>query len=657
MGDQVPAESGDLLAETAGIAPGSRVGGYRLEERIGQGGMAVVFRAVDERLDRRVALKVLAPALAADEGFRQRFIRESRAAAAVDNPHVIPVFEAGEADGILFIVMRYVPGGDARTLVQRDGPLPVGRAAAIISPVASALDSAHAAGLVHRDVKPANILVDTGPGRPDHVYLSDFGLSKGSLAVSRLTGTGQFLGTLDYIAPEQIDGKPADGRADEYALACSAFELLAGVPPFRRDEVSAMIWAHMAGQPPPLTERRPDLPPEVDGVMAKALAKAPGDRYSTCREFADAMREALGLAPYASGPAVMSAAPAPPARLGSPKALVPVQEGTLAASAPDSAAAPPDALAAAPPDTGTDLRTEVPAPQVSAPGSEPGADLLTVTADSPASSATAQGPATLAARGRRSRTAPAIAVAAVAVAIVGLVIWAPWVRPPVLRPGSLLANAATTSSVAFSWSSPRTGPLPDRYLIFQDGDEIGSVPGTVTSYSGKGLAPATTYDYRVAAVRDGQRSARSPVIAVTTVTPPVSAAVLFGPWTVSYTGLRWSGFTSAPTLTTDIWTFGPDCTTELCSVTLSGQIQGLPFTAVLHRSGAVYTGTAPDNNYTKCNSTPAAGSLTLKIQVSHAEAIGTLWEAASWAGTMAFHSPATANCTASEFSVSLSSTF
>ena len=177
-----------------GFSVGSQIAGYRLEEQIGRAGMAVVFRAQDERLQRQVALKILAPALEPDEAFRQRFIRESRSAAAVDDPHIIPVFEAGEADGVLFIAMRYVPGGDAGTLVRRIGQLPIERAVAIISAVASALDATHAAGLVHRDVKPANMLVDTRPGRPDHVYLSDFGLTKGALSSAHLTETGHFLG-------------------------------------------------------------------------------------------------------------------------------------------------------------------------------------------------------------------------------------------------------------------------------------------------------------------------------------------------------------------------------------------------------------------------------------------------------------------------------
>ena len=235
------------------LSVGSRIAGYRLEEKIGEGGMAVVFRARDERLQRQVALKVLSPALVADEEFRRRFIRESRSAAAVDDPHIIPVFEAGDANGVLFIAMRYVPGGDVGTLVRRLGPLPSARAAAIVSAVASALDAAHIAGLVHRDVKPANMLVDARPGRPDHVYLSDFGLTKGSWSSTSLTSTGHFMGTLDYSAPEQIRGQQVDARTDEYALACVAFALLSGKPPFHRNEAMAVMYAHLSVPPPMLT--------------------------------------------------------------------------------------------------------------------------------------------------------------------------------------------------------------------------------------------------------------------------------------------------------------------------------------------------------------------------------------------------------------------
>ena len=295
MNEESPGHRADLAA---GFAAGSRLGGYRLEEQVGAGGMAVVFRAHDERLDRLVALKIMTPAMGSDDMFRQRFIRESRAAAAVEDPHIIPVYEAGEAGHVLFIAMRLVRGGDVRSLLRREGPLSPDRVASIISPVASALDAAHAAGLVHRDVKPANILLDRRPGRPDHVYLSDFGLSKSAEVSLGLTAAGQFLGTPDYTAPEQIEGLPVDGRTDQYALACAVFELLTGQAPFHRSESFAAIWAHLNKPPPSLAERRPGLPPAVDRVIAKALAKAQVDRYETCWEFADALRDALGLPPY-----------------------------------------------------------------------------------------------------------------------------------------------------------------------------------------------------------------------------------------------------------------------------------------------------------------------------------------------------------------------
>jgi serine/threonine protein kinase len=197
----------------AGLTPGAVIAGYRLDARIGAGGMAMVFRARDEGLGRTVALKILAPTLAGDGTFRERFIRESQAAAAVDHPHIIPVFGAGEADGILYLAMRYVPGGDLRSVMYREGPLPAERAAFLLSPVASALDAAHAAGLIHRDVKPANVLVDTSPGRPDHPYLSDFGLAKGATSMAGLTGTGQFLGTAGLRRP-RADLRRAGTRPD-----------------------------------------------------------------------------------------------------------------------------------------------------------------------------------------------------------------------------------------------------------------------------------------------------------------------------------------------------------------------------------------------------------------------------------------------------------
>jgi serine/threonine protein kinase/DNA-binding beta-propeller fold protein YncE len=296
---------------------GSQIAGYRLEEQIGRGGMAVVYRAYDARLDRHVALKILSPGLAFDEAFRRRFIRESRAAAAVDHPNIIPVFDAGEASGVLFIAMRFVRGRDVRTLLDRTGPLPPARASDIITQVASALDAAHARGLVHRDVKPANMLLDEspGPGRQDHVYLSDFGLTKHSLSETGITSQGQVLGTLDYIAPEQIEGRTVDGRTDLYSLACAAFELLSGAPPFKRSGGLAVVWAQLSEPPPPLTVRRPELPPAVDDVLARAMAKSPADRFPRCGEFAVALREALELGSAESGRSGERPGPSPATQL------------------------------------------------------------------------------------------------------------------------------------------------------------------------------------------------------------------------------------------------------------------------------------------------------------------------------------------------------
>jgi tRNA A-37 threonylcarbamoyl transferase component Bud32 len=322
--------SDDNTPARADVSPGDKVAGYLLEEQIGQGGMAVVYRAYDERLDRRVALKVLAPSLAADNAFRTRFIRESRAAATVEHPHIIPVYDAGDAGGCLFISMRYVQGGDVRSLLADGKAVPPARAWNIINQVASALDAAHTHNLVHRDVKPANMLIDgsikdtgngpnaTGPVT-EHIYLSDFGISKQTVA-SNLTNTGQFVGTLDYIAPEQIEGQGIDGRADQYSLACAAFELLCGAPPFTGPNIFALINSHLSEQPPSVTKHQPALPPSVDRVLGKAMDKAPARRYATCAQFAADLGRALGLVSgpleadsgQPSGPPAETVAPAKP---------------------------------------------------------------------------------------------------------------------------------------------------------------------------------------------------------------------------------------------------------------------------------------------------------------------------------------------------------
>ncbi len=287
---------------------GTEIAGYRVEGLLGRGGMSVVYLAEDLSLGRLVALKLLAPELVADERFRERFVRESRLAAALEHPNIIPIFEAKEALGRLYIAMRYVPGTDLKGMLEREGRLSPGRTLAILSQVAGALDAAHERGLVHRDVKPGNILIArrSGTEGAEHVYLSDFGLTKRALSDSGVTATGQFVGTFDYAAPEQFEGRPLDARTDVYSLGCVAYQCLTGEVPFPRDQEAAAMYAHLMSPRPKVTDIRGDLPASIDPVVAKAMAKAPDERYSTAGAFVRALREAL------EEPAVDGSVPVPP---------------------------------------------------------------------------------------------------------------------------------------------------------------------------------------------------------------------------------------------------------------------------------------------------------------------------------------------------------
>ena len=359
-----------MLPSQPVLEPGTDVSRYRVEALVAQGGMGLVYRARDLRLDRPVALKVLSPALSGDDRFRERFVRESRLAAAVDHPNVIPVYEADDWHGLLYLAMRFVDGVDLHTVLATSGPMDPVTALPLLDQAADALDAAHRVGLVHRDVKPGNfMLAGAAPDRVPHgthVYLTDFGLTKSATSVSGLTKTGQLLGSLHYVAPEQIRGDGVDARTDVYALACVAFAMFAGRPPYDLEGDAGLLWAHMTADPPALSRMRGDLPPVVDDVLARGLAKEASERPGSCGEFVAELRAALPDVPAAR-------------RTGS---TTPTRTGKTTGGRPHHAA--PGAADPAPP---------------AAPAR------------------------------RRSRTWAAAAVAVVALVVAGLLVWSPWSGP------------------------------------------------------------------------------------------------------------------------------------------------------------------------------------------------------------------------------------
>ena len=280
-----------MVSVRANIGVGDEFLGYRIDELIGQGGMGVVYRAYDLRLKRIVALKLVTPVLALDERFRERFARETELAMSLEHPNVVPIHDAGDVNGRLYLAMRLVAGTDLRRLLRAEGALEPSRALAICRQLASALDTAHEKGLVHRDVKPSNVLLDES----EHAYLADFGLTRRTDEQGAQAGDGRSIGTPAYLAPEQIEGKPVDGRADVYALGCVLFECLTGAPPYSSGSPLGVAWAHLEEEPPSASSLRSDLPEEIDDVVRKALAKEPDDRYPTCAAFVAEAEEAFGL--------------------------------------------------------------------------------------------------------------------------------------------------------------------------------------------------------------------------------------------------------------------------------------------------------------------------------------------------------------------------
>ena len=324
------------------LVPGAVFAGHRIEQVAGRGGMGVVYKATHLALEITVALKVIAPEMAEDEDFRARFKRESRLAARVEHPHLIPVRHAGEEEGRLYVTMRYIEGTDLRRMIAEEDELAPELVAEIIDQVAAGLGAAHAAGLVHRDVKPANILVERGSSGVC-AYLTDFGLTRRQAGTERLTKTGQAMGTIDYVAPEQIQGEEVDARADVYSLGCVLYHALCGQVPYPRESEVAKIYAHLSEPRPSVTAYRPDLPPSVDPVIGNAMAIKRDERYASAAELAGAFREVIGPATPTAAPETL-----PPAAPVTEPAAAPETE-PRAAPKTEAAAAPPTEPAPAAP--------------------------------------------------------------------------------------------------------------------------------------------------------------------------------------------------------------------------------------------------------------------------------------------------------------------
>ena len=346
----------------AELSEGAEFAGYRIERRLGRGGMGIVYLAVEAGLERRVALKLVAPDAAADDVFRARFAHESRIAASIEHPNVVPIYAAGEHEGIPFIAMRYVSGSDLNRKLISGGRLEPRRAVALIGQVAAGLDAIHAAGLVHRDVKPANVLL-SGSEASEHAYITDFGVARNVASTSGLTKTGRFVGTLDYVAPEQIRGGEIDARADVYALGCLLFKLLTGEVPFPRDGEAARLYAHLNDEPPAASLFTPMVPKALDRVIARAMAKTPDARFPSAGDLGRAADAALSGSEVelsertvATGAAATGTAETPAvAEAGSGSAATaPIAETAETRTATATAAAAPEAPSLAPASAGAD---------------------------------------------------------------------------------------------------------------------------------------------------------------------------------------------------------------------------------------------------------------------------------------------------------------
>ncbi len=473
------------------MEPGTEVAGYRIESVLGYGGMGIVYEATQLSLNRIVALKILSPQFGADLGFRERFRREGQIQAAIDHPHIVTVYEAGELPDGLFLAMRLVRGGTLKDMIvarQLEGA----RTLRLLKPIADALDTAHEADLIHRDIKPQNILV----GTREHAYLADFGLTKGS-DHSSLTKTGQFVGTIDYISPEQIRGEPTQAASDIYSLAAVLYECLAGVVPYAKSSDAAVLYAHLSDPPPRVTDQRPELPPALDEVIVRAMAKDPADRHASAVELIQEAERAFGKRVRA-----VITPPGPvetPEEIGlrDPESRVPTRETPVRDQPAEPAtrvAAPRDTVAA-PARAQSTARSAPAAPPLAAPplAAPPGDTVVPPTPPAPAAPARGADP------GRRG---PVLAGAAALVALLAVAGFAAGRSGQDAAPdGPALTGSASNEVVRLSfpatWSRSRetTGTaipgleLANAITVGPDGGAragltIGRVPRT-----GAGLLP------------------------------------------------------------------------------------------------------------------------------------------------------------------------
>jgi serine/threonine protein kinase len=610
-------------AERVGSAPaadprvGMTIGRYRIDDLIAVGGMGAVYLAEHLRLGKKVALKVLAARFAHDQRFRDRFVAESRMAAALDDPHVIPIYDADEVDGELFIAMKYVQGTDLATLIDDEGPQELRKTLSILEQVGHALDAAHARGLVHRDVKPGNVLVASGDGTDEagHAYLCDFGITKQTGNGAGLTLPGQAVGTVNYMAPEQVLGEPIDGRTDIYALGCVLFECLTGAVPFRRDSQESVMWAHVNQEPPRVTDLRPDLPAALDVVVAKAMAKKRESRYATCAEMVAAGR-------VAAGPALDTAQ----ARQLARQSTVAGWEAPAIPTVAEPAPRPTPAVA--PP----------------APPAPPSPGLIgdrTVAERMPAVPAVPS-PPTSAPRWRRPLLFGAPVVAAVVAVVLvlalsggGTSVPTPPTRP--LPPANPRAQPEAFS-VTLTWRQPSGGGEALDWKVFRNNrllDTVGS-----PTYVDRDVQPGQHYTYRIEALGRGRTVSRSTVVAATTPVPPVSEARVEGRYDVHYQVESSFGFSTIHQHFTQAYVFDPQCASGPCTLAWHDEQQPGLHRSVFTRAGDLYATHTKGDFSVSCDGAPVTSFLNYTLRVVQAGAQDGEWVATKLTGTMEEHEPA-----------------